>query len=173
MLRDEYRTACGGRIVLPPKTKEHLVAHMEVGGLLEEVAGLLTLPRDGSFVAREVDLGRVVGRTGCVTADPAGFTGQATFANRVGRRKASRVVVGVQGPEVSTVVVLAFAGQESATYVLITAYVGALAPKEPWDASPGTERDESLRFWGENALVYDPAVMGEPFASTWQEIINS
>ena len=171
-LRDSYRTKCGGRLVLPPKTQEHLAAHPEVGGLLEEVAGLLELPRDGNFLAREVDLGRVVGRSGCVPADPVGVDGQATFALRVGRRKASRVVVGV-GPEVRTVVVLAFAGREPATYVIVTAYVGVLAPKEPWDAAPGPEREQSLAFWGANALIHDPVVMSEPFESSWQEIINS
>ena len=63
MLRDRYRTKCGGVLVLPPKTKEHLAAHPEVGGLLEEMAGLLELPRDGSFLAREVEFGRLVGRS--------------------------------------------------------------------------------------------------------------
>ncbi len=172
-IRDEYRTKCGGVLVLPPKTKEHLVAHPEVGNLLEEAAGLLELPRDGSFLARAVEFGRVVGRSGCVPAPVIGPGGKATFALRAGRRKASRVAVGVEGPEASTVVVLAFAAKEARTYVLITSFVGALAPKEPWDASPGSEREDSLVFWGQNALVHDPSVMGEPFEASWQEIINS
>lgn len=173
MLRDFYRTKCGGRLMLTAKAKEHLVAHPEVGDLLDEVAGLVELPRDGSFLVRAVDLGRLVGRSGCIPADRVGAEGKAKFALRVGRRKPSRVVIGALGPEVNTVVVLAFAGREPGTYALITAYVGALAPKEPWDATPGIEREQALEFWGKNALVYDPEVMGEQFESTWQDIINS
>ena len=172
-LRSSYRTKCGGVLVLPPKTKEHLVAHPEVGGLIEEVAGLIELPRDGSFVAKEIDLGRTVGRSGCVSATTVGPESNATFALRAGRRKPSRVAVGTIGPEASTVVVLAFAGREPATYVLITAYVGELAPKEPWDAEPGPEREDSLAFWSSHALVWDGEVMGKPFTSTWSEVINS
>ena len=172
-LRDQYRTKCGGVLVLPPKTKEHLVAHSVVSDLLEEVAGLLELLRDGSFVAREVELSRVVGRSGCVSATAVGLEGEANFALRVGRRKASRVAIGVEGPEASTVVVLACADKAvKGTYVLITAYVGALAPKEPWDAAPGPEREASLAFWGSHALVWDPEVMGEPVTANWSAIIN-
>lgn len=172
-LQSSYRTKCGGALVLPSKTKEHLVAHPEVGDMLEEVAGLIELPRDGSFLAREVDLGRVVGRSGCISAPAVGSEGEATFALRAGRRKPSRVAVGAVGPEVSTMVVLAFAGKEPRTYVAITAYVGALAPKEPWDTAPGKEREASLAFWSSHALVWDPGVMGQPIVSTWSAIINS
>lgn len=174
MIKSQYRTKCGGVVVLPPKTIEHLEAHPEVGGLLQEAMSLLELPRDGSFLAREIDFGRLVGRTGCVSAPTVDLGSEATFALRVGRRKPSRVVVGVQGPEVSTVVVLAFADRQvKGTYVLITAYVGQLAPKEPWDAAPGAEREEAFKFWSQQALIHDPAVMGEVFVSNWQSIIGS
>lgn len=174
MLRDNYATACGGRLVVPPKTREHLLAHPEVGGLMEEVAGLLRLPSDGSFLARAVDLGRVIGRSGCVATAPIDSETPTLFAQRVAREKPTRVTVGEEGPDTSLVALLAFAGREQGTYVLITAWRGPLAEKEPWDRSLGTDeaRAAALEFWCRNALVYDPAVMGEPFTATWREILS-
>lgn len=173
MLKNSYITRCGGILLVPARTREHLEAHPEVGGFLEEVASLLELPRDGSFLAAEIDLGRIIGRSGAVEAEEVGLDEPATFALRVGRRKPSRVAVGAVGPEVSTFVVLAFASKEEVgTYVLITSYAGTLAPKEPWDAVPGREREESLTFWGRTALVWDPATCGAPFVSTWRQVIE-
>jgi hypothetical protein len=174
MLQDKYRTACGGVIVLPPKTKEHLTAHPEVGGLLDEVCSLVRLPGNGEFLAAEIDLGRILGRSGCTPAAHIGDSERATFAVRVGRPRPSRVAVGVEGPESSTVAVLAFAGRNPGEYILITSFVGGLATKEPWDQSlvPGTEEAvAALDFWCRHALVHDPSVMGEVFESTWADIL--
>ncbi|MBI3952719.1 MAG: hypothetical protein HY336_02060 [Candidatus Doudnabacteria bacterium] len=171
-----YKTACGGTIVVPPKTQEHLRAHPEVEGVLAEAIGRLTLPEGGAFCATEIEMGRVVGRSGCVATPPIGLSDPATFALRVGRDKPSRVVTGCEGPETTKVVVLAFASKEDQrTYVLITSFVGELAPKEPWDRSmrPGsTEHQESLDFWCSHALVHSP-VMGEPFESTWTQVLRN
>jgi len=176
MLRNSYTTACGGQLVIPWKTREHLLAHPEVGELLEEVAGLLRLPSDGSFLATEVNLGRIIGRSGCVATTPITSSTPTLFASRVGRDKPSRVVVGELGPEVSTVVVLAFADRDvEGQYVLITSFVGQLAEKEPWDRTirSQAEAERALGFWSCHALAHDPAVMDNPFVSTWQEILNS
>lgn len=174
MLRNWYRTQCGGRIVVSLKCRDHLQAHPEVADLLDEAIGQFALPRDGSFLAREVNLGRVVGRSGCVPAPVITPATPAMFAMRIGREKPSRVVIG-EGIETTTVVVLAFAGRDG-DYVLITSWIGSLAPKEPWDTSmapDSAEAGESLDFWSRHALVHDPEVMGETFESSWQEIINS
>ena len=171
----EYRTACGGTIIVPPRAEEHLRAHPEVGVLLAEVIGRVTLPCDGQFLALAVEMGRVIGRSGCVKAPRVGINDSEKFAQRVGRDKPSRVVIGVEGPEVTTVVILAFASKEARTYVLVTAFVGGLAPKEPWDRNLGSEleRQESLEFWSTHALVYDASVMGDPFESSWGAILKS
>lgn len=171
-----YRTACGGTIIVPPKAEDHLRAHPEVGVILAEVIGRVMLPRDCGFLAVAVNMGRVVGRSGCVKAPRVGFNDPAKFALRVGREKPSRVIVGVEGPEVTTVVILAFPAKElTGTYVLVTAFVGELAPKEPWDRNLGSEleRQESLEFWSTHALVFDASVMGGSFESSWGEILGS
>jgi len=151
-----------------------MIAHPEVGKLLDEVAGLVQLPSNGEFFAQAVDLGRIIGRSGCVATAPIDSETPTLFAQRVARDKPSRVIVGEEGPETSLVALLAFAGREAGTYVLITAWRGPLAEKEPWDRSLGTEeaRVVALEFWCHNALVYDPAVMGETFTSTWRDILS-
>lgn len=168
----EHKTACGGTIVIPRKAEDHLRAHPEVLEILPEVIGKVSLPQDGSFLAEAVEMGRCVGVSGRVSTPAIGLDEPATFAQRVGRTRPSRVIVGVEGPEVSTVVVLAFPSrEEKGTYVLVTSWVGDLAPKEPWDATPG-EFQEALAFWSSNALVWDSAVMSEPFESTWAEVLG-
>ena len=172
----EFKTACGGAVVVPPKTEDHLRAHPEVLAFLAEAIGRVDLPRNGEFLATEVAMGRVVGRSGCVPMWHIGPNDRATFALRVGREKPSRVMVGAEGPETTKVVVLAFAAKEAAgTYVLVTAFVGELAPKEPWDRNIRTEAEakESLDFWVSHALVYDSSVMGDVFESTWNRVLGN
>lgn len=170
-----YKTACGGTIIVPPKAEDHLRAHLEVLAPLPEAIGLVELPKDGSFLAVEVEMERVVGRSGCVATPRIGLTDPAYFALRVGRERPSRVILDVEGPETTKVVVLAFASKESARmYILVTSFVGELAPKEPWDRNIKSQEElqESLDFWCSHALAYDRSVMGEPFASTWRQVLS-
>ncbi len=170
----EFKTACGGRIVVPRKAEDHLRAHPEVVDLLPEAVARVRLPRNGVFLSAEVEMGRVVGRSGCVKTPPITPTDHTLFAQRVGRDKSSRVIMG-EGEETTKVVVLAFASREEAgTYVLVTSWAGSLARKEPWDPMIKTqaEHQESLDFWCSNALVWDSSVMGEPFESTWEQILK-
>lgn len=168
-----YTAMSGGWIIMPPKAESHLRAHPEVSVLLAEAIGKIHLPSTGDL-AYEVDMNRFVGRTGRVAASDIGLDGRGTFALRIGRHKPSRIALDIVAPEVQTVVVRAMRNLNvSGEFILITAYVGSLAPREPWDAKPGSERDTSLRFWTTQALVYDPAVMGEPFESSWREILES
>ncbi len=171
----KYRTACGGTIVVPTKAEDHLRAHPEVGALLPEAIGLVVLPSDGAFLSTEVEMGRVVGRSGCVQTPPISPSDRSLFAQRVGRERASCVIMGV-GEETTKVAILASPSrQEAGTYVLVTAWVGTLARKEPWDPMIRSQEEyqECLRFWCSNALVWDPAVMSEPFESSWDEVLKS
>jgi len=170
-----FKTACGGTIVVPAKAEDHLRAHPEVQALLQAAVSRVSLPQGGEFLAVGVEIGRVVGRSGCVATPRIRLDGPASFALRAGREKPSRVVLGVEGPETTKVAVLAFASRDAAgTYVLVTAFVGELAPKEPWDHSiqSQAEAQESQDFWCAHELVYDPAVMAEVFTSTWREVLE-
>jgi hypothetical protein len=151
-----------------------LVAHPEVRGLLLEAIGRVVLPRDGAFLSTEVEMGRIVGRSGCVSTPPIDPSERSLFAQRIGRERPSRVILG-EGEETTKVVVLAFASRgEAGTYVLATSWVGGLAAKEPWDPmirSQG-EYQGSLGFWCSHALVWDSAVMSAPFESTWDDVLK-
>ncbi len=172
-------TRCGGSLVLPLWTRSHLKAHPEALGLLEELAGLLDLPRDGGFVLRTVDFGRIIGRSGAVPTAEVGLDEPITFARRVGRDIPSRVEVGAIGPEVTTLVVVAGAlkGREAeGVYTLFTSYAGEEpAPKEPTDPSlpRGAELDSALDWWRSHALCYQKGAGWEtPFTSTWREVLG-
>lgn len=178
-----FQTRCGGSLVLPPWTVAHLEAHPEAVGLLEELATLLDLPRDGAFVLRTVDFGRVIGRSGAVIrAEADGLDTPVTFACRVGRDIPSRVEVGVEGAEVTTLVVVAgaVAGREAeGVYTLFTSYVGEeAAPKEMTDPSLKRDGEEAyqaaLAWWQGHALCYpaDGGGWGEVFTSTWREVFG-
>jgi len=83
--------------------------------------------------------------------------------------------VGVRGPETSKVSVIGFPARgEEGVYILITAWVGGLAKREPWDKNIRTEaeRQECLAFWCKEALVYDEEVMGSPFTSSWEDVLR-
>ncbi len=172
----EFSTSCGGTIMVPFSAQEHLLAHPEVSELLAEAIGQLSLPSGGQFLAAEVEMGRVVGRSGCASTKPITSGDLTTFAVRTGRERASRVIAGVEGPETTKVSVLAFASKESERkYVLITSFIGDLAPKEPWDRSlisGSAEHRESLEFWCRHALVHQPEIMGKVFESTWNEVLK-
>ena len=168
-----YRTKCGGVLLITTKAQEHLRAHPEVVELLPCVAQRLVLPRNNTVLSTEVDMARVVGRAGRIAAPEIFVTDTALFARRVGRQHPSRVLI-AEAATVSTVAVVAFPSRKEArTYVLVTAWVGTIAPREPWDhtiAFPA-QFDEALRFWCTQAIVWDPAVMSEPYESSWAEVL--
>jgi len=170
-----FITKCGKTIVVPQKALSHLKAHPEVGSILPEIIRRITLPLDSSFLSTEVEMERIVGRSGRISTSEINLNEKTLFALRVERDRPSRVVMG-QGEETTKVSVLAFSAQnEDDTYVLITSWVGTLAPREPWDKmikTPG-EFQNCLQFWRSNALSYDSSIMGEPFESTWEEVLKT
>lgn len=166
-------TLCGGTIVITDKVIEHLGAHPEVTTILEEAIKRVSLPTDGSKLSEKVEMGRIVGRSGCALTISIKTSDTALFALRRARRKASRIVLDHVGPEVSYLAVIAGPTDNPKEYKLYTAFVGEPAPKEPWDSSlTDEERPESIRFWTTHALIYDEAVMDAPFRSTWDDILN-
>lgn len=175
MIKDQYFTKDGRTITVTEETKEHLKAHPEVESILEEVLLNVELPQDKSVFGKEIDMGRIVGKSGCVKTQKFSSLDTLMFAQRGNRSKPSRVVIDMQGDDTSTVVIWAKYSEEENAYVLCTAYVGRMSPVEPWDKSLETEtqKQESLDFWCEHALVYQKEVMEEPFPSSWEKILHS
>jgi hypothetical protein len=171
----KHITACGGFILIPQKAEDHLQAHPEVWKILPEAIGRIKLPST-DFLSTEVEMGRVIGKITRVDTPLCDVDNQILFAQRIDRDKPSRVVPsGSVGKDTTKIVVLARPSQsESRTYILVTSWIGLLARKEPWDktiANP-EEFQDCLRFWCKNALIHDPAVMGDIFESTWRDVLG-
>ncbi len=182
-MNQSLTTGNGVIINIPAATRDHMLAHPDVGDLLEEAAGLLVL--NGEFLAKSVNLGRQVGLSACVPAPRIGLDDPATFVVRVNRPRPSRVLVGAEMVPTSEVSIIA--RPTEAGYELITAWIGPLAPREPADflyTEEGARLEavpaasvrgllESLDFWSRYALVFDPGVAtGEPFTSTWRAVLG-
>ena len=173
MRSTSYKTGCGGSIILTEGVREHLKAHPGIIDLIPEIASRVTLPTDSSRLARQVSLGRVVGQSSLINTKKIGLSEAAWFAVRKNRMKASRVVPDA-GPADTDLVSIVANPVEKDSYELVTAWFGAMAPKEPWDpdlADDPSAYDESINFWCRHALVHDLAVMDEPFESMWGKIL--
>jgi hypothetical protein len=166
--------ASGEPLVITPAAVAHLEAHPTVWAVLEEAVAQVKLPASGSTYAVEVDLGRPLERAGCVPVERIRLDTPATFARRANRAHPSRVVEGESTVWDSTVVIRAQRPQPGAPFELGTAYIGKLAPLEPWDPALTTQAafDAALDFWSRHALVHDPRVMQSAFGSTWQAILR-
>ncbi|WP_139143394.1 hypothetical protein [Janthinobacterium sp. HH104] len=172
----KYKTACGGYLSISARVQSHLLAHPDVITHLPEAASKLHLPSDGMKLECEVPMGRVIGRSGVVTTHPIQTHHRALFALRNNRKFPSRVAApGAVGNDSTTVVVIAKPRAGQGEYELITAWVGALARKEPWDPhiSTGEEFEDCLRFWSTTALVFDAATMAPAVESNWAEVLAS
>ena len=168
------KARCGGFINLTDSLREHLEAHPGILDLIPEIVSRVTLPTDGSRLASQISLGRVVGQTSLINTKKIGLSETAWFAVRKNRMKASRVVPDA-GPADTDLVSIVANSVEKDSYELVTAWFGAIAPKEPWDpdlADDPAAYEESINFWCGHALVHDPAVMDDPFESAWHIILT-
>ena len=173
MKSTSYKTPCGGSIILAEGVREHLEAHPGILDLIPEIASRVTLPTDGSRLASQISLGRVVGQSSLINTKKIGLSETAWFAVRKNRMKASRVVPDA-GPADTDLVSIVANPVEKDSYELVTAWFGAMAPKEPWDPDLSNDPaayEESINFWCSHALVHDLTVMDEPFESMWGKIL--
>lgn len=172
---NQYRTACGGTINITQQARHHLIAHPNVVELLQAAIGEIHLPAVRRKIEEEIDVGRRIGRSGIVKTAPLEIGEPALFSLRANRKLPSRVAgVGELGEATSKIVVVARPSQIENQYDLITSWIGVLAKKEPWDGSIAERREfqECLGFWSTTALIYDPAVMGPVFESSWKDVLS-
>lgn len=168
----KYITKNNHTIELSERSAQHLKAHPEVSKYLSEAISLST-PESGKFQEVEIDLGRPIGNSGLVSGIQVTSGEPTTFALRNGRVHPSRVIVGNPG-DVTNMLTIVIKPIKPTTFVLITAWVGGLAKKEPWDPnikSP-SEKIDCLNFWCSHALSYKPDLMGEVFESTWDDVLS-
>jgi len=170
-----YKTGCGGSIIPTEGVRKHLEAHPGILALIPGITSKVILPTDGSRLARQVSLERVVGQSSLINTRKIGLSESAWFAIRKNRMKASRVVPDANPTNTDLVSIVA-KQVEKTSYELVAAWFGDFAPKEPWDPDLVDDLrayEKSINFWCSHALVHDLAVMDEPFESTWGDIINN
>lgn len=171
----KYKTKCNGVINVPPQVEQHLNAHPNVVEHLSAAIGKIRLPTSQKKFECEIEMDRIIGRVGIVKTGPLQIGERALFALRENRKLPSRVAsVGEFGQETSRIVVVAKPRHIDGQYDLITAWIGKLAEKEPWDRNISGRREfeDCLNFWCCSALVYDPALMGPMFESSWKDILS-
>ena len=121
--------------------------HHEVQELLPEVfAGLVS--EKGRFIVREHDFGRIVGESSCVATSGSDVV---CFAQRPKRAGLTRFVKNRQAEPSDKAVVILKRDDYEPYYILITAFVGGMAAKEPWDSRA---TDEDREFWENHALIW-------------------
>jgi hypothetical protein len=171
---EAHQTACGGVITIPQRVQSHLQAHPDVLAHLPQAICKIQLPSDRKKIEREVQMGCVVGRGGIVKTSAIQIGDRTSFAVRANRKYPSRVAPpGVVGAESTTIVIIAKPTPTKGRYELITAWVGILARKEPWDPTIASqdEFNDCLHFWRTTALVFDPATMSPAAESSWGETL--
>ncbi len=171
---DGYRSACGRLVRLPSAFVRHQRAHPVEARHLAEAIARIRIPRKGVLVT-DVDLGRPVGLSHRVAADPVGPTDEILAARRVGRAFPTRVVTDVD-PEQTSFVALVIARDHVREPVLATAYYGRTGRPEPLGGIAGghpAEREECLEFWSRHALAWVAGhYVEEPFATTWERVMD-
>jgi hypothetical protein len=172
----QFQLKTGTTLFVPQTTREHLLAHPEV---TEEVlvAGIAQLAPPDTQKPSYIDLYDTFGNwgaSGLVKVEKATF-----FAFRKGRIAPSSVI---DSPGVPASVLALVTKPIEGGFELITAFCTDGIPAQPEPITPmvdprtekGLElRKEFLGFWKYHALALPcTPIEGEPFESSWDEIIE-
>lgn len=129
----------------------HIVDHEGASELIAEALLQITPRENEEVVLREVDFGKIIGKSLCV---PTTDADEIVFAKRPKRAGLMRFVKGRE-PEPSTVLSVVLVRGVEGILTCMTAYVGLLSPMEPTDYEVGSdEREKSIAFWSTHALVW-------------------
>lgn len=153
----KFYTKNGRRVGIPACTLEHMAAHSDVSW--DDIAeAIKKIKYTGGFHKESVDLGRIVGKTACVSVDT---NDEVLYLKRKNRKGPTPFVMNRNAEDTSKVVIILREGKYGP--VLITSWYGDLAPMEPWDARRKLKYgectledvNESDIFWNSHALIYD------------------
>lgn len=140
--QSEWVLASGQRVV--DRHNSHL--HTGVKPLIDKAASQVSMSSQDHLEVT-IDFAGPVGLNNVVGTNDDDFV---FYAQRPGRKGLSRFVMG-RRPEVTNQVTLVLhKAQEENTYILLTAWVGPKAPREPWDqfATP-----DSRGWWNTHAFT--------------------
>ena len=137
----------------------HLDQHADVRPLVGEALRQIRVSKDQDRFGTTVDLGRILGTQSCVTT---GEGDEIVYMMRIkddgspARAGFIRFVLNREPEPSSCVTVLAERDEETRTWILLTAWVGQLAEKEPWDETCDDEEyTAACQFWANHALCDD------------------
>ena len=138
-------------------------AHKDVSReLLVEALGKIDISEEEKkqdVIIKEIDMGRVIGKTNCVTVT----NDDETFmARRHGRECLTHIVVGRESSDFNKIVVIL--EKNGDTFNLLTTYIGENAPMEPGDPALLEKNNEEMieearQFWMTHALLYNRDVI--------------
>ena len=142
--------------VVIDRDDSHVQSHKDVLGVLPEALAKISA-RGRNFIVEEVVFDRIVGKTICV---PTGPGDEIVFAQRPNRFGLTRFVKNREAMDTKSVTIILKKAEDN-KYILITAFIGPLAPAEPWDTRNFKRsgnfkkaQKESLEFWNTHALVW-------------------
>lgn len=145
------RSASG--LVVHVNNLNHLQQHADVLPHLEAAVNALGQLQDQRrFVEIDVDLGQTIGMTYRVETNDGD---DVYYEVRPGRGWPSRFVRGKQPTASSHVTLILKRTKKENNYVLITAFIGTVACREPGDPSLRDleSRQKAEEFWSKHALI--------------------
>lgn len=131
------------------RKKSHLDQHVDVKPLLIEAFSKINT-ENKNFTMQEVDMGRIIGNSLCVETNGKD---RVFFAQRPNRNGLTRFVENREPNPSSMVAIILQKSSKPDEYILITAFIGRLAPPEPWDKRA---TEASIDFWNTHALIEHP-----------------
>ncbi len=103
-------------------------------------------PNGREFFIESVDFQKEIGRSNCVETR---VNDHVVYAQRKGRVGMSRFVKNREAEPTSQITVVLQKAREG--YIIITAFVGPKAEREPWDPRAN---QKARAFWEKHALIY-------------------
>jgi len=170
----KYSTACGKEVFVTAETMNHLKAHPDVVEYLTEAISRANIPNGSTIYRETVDMGRTVGISALIETDRISLNDETYFAKRIEREYPVRIILNVVGQPTAKVTLKVVFDEMENKFLLQTAWIGPDAPPLPYNVPGdlGGELEKSLGFWCSHALAYDPKVMGKPFKTSWNFILN-
>lgn len=171
----QYKTANGVIVYVDDLTLEKLQAHPDVHELLPEAFSKLEINENLEATKENVNMGRVVGKSGIVDTPDVELNTKTHFAIRTQRKFPSHISNSGKGKPCETVAMSLKKIDDK--WALVTAFIGVSSPSEPFyyfDQDSWMYKDErqfkiSLDFWMKHALVFEEGVTGNVYESTWAE----
>lgn len=144
-------TRTGKAVYMCSDTYEHMMGHPDVR--IEDIKEAVEKSNYvGPFNMASIDLGRTVGKDGCIRV-PEGMTPHMLY--RKGRDGKTPVFFEDEAEAAdTTLVIVGICTDDDGLDTVFTTFYGQLAPKESWDPRlKEEERKESEEFWKNHALV--------------------